>query len=138
MLPACSAQASSPYPALPGVPQPLDTARKGWTAEAGRIKTPIGGKDFLQIDEGYCSRVIDKLAIQGLIRRARSTQDGRRCVLTLTPRGRRTFLELNRRSERAIETLVNGLSSGEIGRLVVALQAARTLLERGADHDRDA
>jgi hypothetical protein len=59
MLPACSAQASSPYPALPGVPRPLDTARKGWTAEAGRIKTPIGPAHFagLPAYRGACGSV---------------------------------------------------------------------------------
>jgi DNA-binding MarR family transcriptional regulator len=90
-------------------------------------------KDFLQIDEGYCSRLLDGLATQGLIRRTRSAQDGRRYTLTLTARGRRLFLDLNRRSTNAIATLISDLSETETRQLVSSLQTAQALLERGRE-----
>ena len=54
----------------------------------------------LDLDAGYLSRVLRNFEKRGLIRRTTSTSDARQSHLTLTPRGRKDFAPLERKSER--------------------------------------
>jgi DNA-binding MarR family transcriptional regulator len=87
-------------------------------------------KTTLQIDEGYCSRILDKLAANGLVSRTQAETDRRRYVLALTARGHKVFAGLNQRSDRAIETMVAALSKKEERRLAELMREIRDLLER--------
>jgi DNA-binding MarR family transcriptional regulator len=49
--------------------------------------TPSGAADFLGVDRGTVTRLIDKLESQGLIQRNPSTEDGRRISITVKPEG---------------------------------------------------
>jgi len=85
-------------------------------------------KQVLNVDEGYLSRTIDKLTRQGLIRKRRARGDGRVVELSLSPRGRRSFMDLKRRMEDAIEDLIQPLSDTEVEELVAHMQRVRMLL----------
>src|SRR5881296_1449790 len=75
-------------------------------------------KNFLNVDEGYLSRTLDKLARQGLITRRQSENDGRSFILSLSKKGERVFLALNQRSEAVVESMIMRLSPDEIHDLV--------------------
>ena len=66
----------------------------------------------LDMDFGYLSRSVRSLERRHLIRRSRSSDDGRQQVLTLTPSGRAAFRSLDSRS------------STQIGRMLAPLSAA--------------
>jgi DNA-binding MarR family transcriptional regulator len=65
-------------------------ARKG--ASAGEIGAALG------LDLGYLSRIVQAFSSRGLITRKRSSNDGRRIVLSLTARGRKAFHAIDKKS----------------------------------------
>ena len=82
----------------------------------------------LDIDPGYLSRILSRLEGQGLVRRERSGADARRQVVGLTPRGRRAFQTLDRRSVRQIRDLLAEIRDEDQGRLVSAMRTIRRVL----------
>ena len=90
-------------------------------------------KNFLQVDEGYLSRTLDKLVKQGLILRKQSKNDGRSFILSLTKKGEKEFLTLNERSEAAIELMIKHLSLDELSELVSIICRIQELLKKGAN-----
>ncbi|HEX9614195.1 MAG TPA: MarR family winged helix-turn-helix transcriptional regulator [Bacteroidota bacterium] len=92
-------------------------------------------KRFLRVDEGYLSRTIDALVKRGLVLRNQSEKDGREFVLSLTGKGKREFLTLNRRSEEAVGSMIKHLSRGQVDRLLAMLRTVRTLLTEGPKND---
>src|SRR5438477_7126993 len=55
------------------------------------------GKE-LGLDPGYLSRILSKFLKSGLIRKVASEADGRRMLLSLSPKGNKLFHSLDRRS----------------------------------------
>ena len=51
---------------------------------------------FLAVEERYLSRTIDALVKKGLLTRTRSLEDGRVFLLSLSSKGWREFLRLNK------------------------------------------
>jgi DNA-binding MarR family transcriptional regulator len=92
-------------------------------------------KQFLQVDEGYLSRTIDKLVDQGMIVRRQSEKDRRLFVLSLSEKGSKEFLALNSRSEAAVDSMIMHLSSGQIDRLVSMMRTIRELLSKEQGDD---
>jgi DNA-binding MarR family transcriptional regulator/GNAT superfamily N-acetyltransferase len=86
----------------------------------------------LDIDAGYLSRILARFEADGLLTRARSSTDGRRQVIGLTPSGVAAFHTLDSRSAEEIAALLSPLSEEEQGRLVAAMGTIRSLL--GEDH----
>lgn len=82
----------------------------------------------LDLDPGYASRILRGFRQRRLIDRRRSPEDGRRAILSLTPRGRKTFAPLDRRSHDDVAALLARLPSAEQGRLVAAMQTIESLL----------
>ena len=89
------------------------------------------GRD-LGLDPGYLSRILRGFARRRLIRRARSTADGRHVHLSITPKGRAAFAPLDARSQVAAETLLRPLAPAARTQLVSAMQAIERVLEGGA------
>lgn len=79
----------------------------------------------LDLDSGYLTRVVGRLRDAGVVTTERSTTDGRRQVVRLTPHGRAEFAELDQRSSQAAAGLLAGLDTVERHRLVDALTAAQ-------------
>lgn len=84
----------------------------------------------LAMDEGYLSRTIDRLVRGGLIARRRSSDDRRVVALSLTPRGRATFLRLDGEAEAAVHAMIGHLSSEEIGDVVRSMRRIQRLLTK--------
>lgn len=79
----------------------------------------------LHLHPSTVTGILQRLEIQGLIRRARHADDARRAVLRLTPAGRRLNVALAGTVEAAARMVLAGASAAE-------QRAARHLLERMA------
>jgi DNA-binding MarR family transcriptional regulator/N-acetylglutamate synthase-like GNAT family acetyltransferase len=98
---------------------------------AQRDQTEVSDlRESLGIDAGYLSRLIGRLERRKLLKRARSSSDGRRQVITLTAAGRRKYELLDRRSAREVAALVDRAPDPE--RLVGAMTTIEEIL-RGRD-----
>ncbi|MEN3357192.1 MAG: hypothetical protein V7637_1174 [Mycobacteriales bacterium] len=82
----------------------------------------------LALDAGYLSRLLGRLAGDGLITRERSEVDGRRQVIRLTDAGRAVFGTLNERSAGEVQRLLRPLSEVDQRRLVGAMAAIQGVL----------
>ena len=83
----------------------------------------------LDLDAGYLSRVLRNFERRGLIRKRASPNDGRQSHLTLTPRGRKSFMPLDARSQRDTAAMLGKLAPAEQARLIAAMTAIEMLLE---------
>jgi DNA-binding MarR family transcriptional regulator/GNAT superfamily N-acetyltransferase len=83
------------------------------------------------IDAGYLSRILASFELAGLLRRRRSSADGRRVVVELTRRGRTAYRTLNERSAAENKTLLGRLSPGDRERLLLATEEIQALLTGG-------
>jgi DNA-binding MarR family transcriptional regulator/N-acetylglutamate synthase-like GNAT family acetyltransferase len=83
----------------------------------------------LDLDAGYLSRVLRNFERRGLIRRRASPKDGRQSHLALTPRGKKSFMPLDVRSQRATAAMLEKLKPTGQARLVAAMATIETLLE---------
>jgi DNA-binding MarR family transcriptional regulator/GNAT superfamily N-acetyltransferase len=92
--------------------------------------TAVGLQRSLLLDAGYLSRLLGGLEQKGLLRRKRSPSDGRRSLLALTTRGRKTFAELDARARKDVGSLVAHLSERARQRLVGAMATIEELLGR--------
>jgi DNA-binding MarR family transcriptional regulator/N-acetylglutamate synthase-like GNAT family acetyltransferase len=75
----------------------------------------------LGLDPGYLSRLLAKLERQGLLRRERSSSDGRQSFLSLTRKGQRVFRPLERRSNQQVAMMLNRLTSAQQKQLLSAM-----------------
>ena len=82
----------------------------------------------LNIDPGYLSRIIKKQEAQGLVRKVRSEQDGRRIELFLSPAGRDVAAMLGGASQRDIGLMLHPLGSRDREILVNAMRTIEHLL----------
>jgi DNA-binding MarR family transcriptional regulator/GNAT superfamily N-acetyltransferase len=91
------------------------------------------GKE-LGLDAGYLSRMLRSLTQRGVVRRTRSTTDGRRAHLSLTTRGQAAFARLNQQTHNDVAAMLRKLSAGDQCRLVAAMHVIEGLLDaRRAD-----
>ena len=86
----------------------------------------------LGLDAGYLSRLLRRLEVKRLVTRTQSKTDGRESLLALTPRGRDAFSALDRRSARAVRSLLARCSAAEQRRLVDAMGTIQSVLD--AEH----
>jgi DNA-binding MarR family transcriptional regulator/GNAT superfamily N-acetyltransferase len=82
----------------------------------------------LDLDAGYLSRILNRLTADGLAEREKSTVDGRRQVVRLTPAGRAVAADLDARSTEQISALVAGISADDERRLVDAMSTIERVL----------
>ncbi|MEO1224637.1 MAG: helix-turn-helix domain-containing GNAT family N-acetyltransferase [Pseudomonadota bacterium] len=85
------------------------------------------GRD-LDLDAGYLSRVLQRLAKAGLLSKRRSNQDGRQTILRLTAKGQAAFDMLNERSHRKFSDELEKLSPRQQRRLIASLNTVEGLL----------
>ncbi len=109
-------------------PYSLGEARVLYEIASQRAPTASEIARRLDLDAGYLSRVLRNFERRGLIRRRTSPKDGRQSHLTLTPRGRKSFMPLDARSQRATAAMLERLVSADQARLVAAMATIETLL----------
>jgi DNA-binding MarR family transcriptional regulator/GNAT superfamily N-acetyltransferase len=83
----------------------------------------------LDLDAGYLSRLLRNFERRGLIRRQTSPRDARQSHLSLTPRGRRAFAPLERRSQHDAATMLERLPPAAQSRLIAAMHTIQGLLD---------
>jgi GNAT superfamily N-acetyltransferase len=92
---------------------------------------------MLGLDAGYLSRILQGFVDSRLIQRQRSTEDGRRAQLSLTSKGRKAFVTIDRSSRKTIGEMISPLSPTQRERLLGAMRILEeTLSESGAIRDR--
>jgi len=84
----------------------------------------------LDLDPGYLSRLLQGLRRHGLVHGEASAADARRVQLSLTPKGRKAYQQLDARSRDEVAAMLGKLGTPEQARLVEALQAAQSVLDR--------
>ena len=87
----------------------------------------------LGLDAGYLSRLLADLEKRGLVRREPSKTDGRRHLLSLTGKGRRTFGPLEKRSNEQVAAMLARLSPPGKKRLLGAMATIEELLGERAE-----
>ena len=97
--------------------------------ERGECTASELGAD-LDLDLGYLSRVLQGLRRQGLVQGEVSKHDARRVRLSLTARGRKAYQLLDVRSRDLVAGMLGKLAAPEQARLVGALHAVESVLER--------
>jgi DNA-binding MarR family transcriptional regulator/GNAT superfamily N-acetyltransferase len=114
-------------------PYSLGEARVLYEIARGDAPTASEIGRALDLDAGYLSRVLRNFEKRGLIRRKASSSDARQSHLMLTPRGRKDFAPLERRSQHDIGTMLGGLGPDNQLRLIGAMQTIQTLLGGNAE-----
>jgi DNA-binding MarR family transcriptional regulator/GNAT superfamily N-acetyltransferase len=86
----------------------------------------------LDLDPAYLSRLLRNFEKRGLIRRRTSPKDSRQSHLTLTVRGRKSFMPLDARSQRDTAAMLANLAPANQARLIAAMCTIEKLLGRGS------
>jgi DNA-binding MarR family transcriptional regulator len=89
-------------------------------------------RERIIIDEGYLSRILDHFVKRGLIKKTRSSEDGRLWILVPTEKGKKEFASLNDNSSRLIAQMIQKLSPQECEELVEKMERIHELLR---NHD---
>ncbi|WP_339788864.1 MarR family winged helix-turn-helix transcriptional regulator [uncultured Imperialibacter sp.] len=87
-------------------------------------------KAATKMDEGYLSRIVDKLLKQGLLKKTKSEEDGRAFLLSLSVAGQREFARLDKASHDNIASLLKKISSAEVDLLSNQLQSIKSILAK--------
>jgi len=82
----------------------------------------------LDMDAGYISRILRRLARDGLVERRLCERDRRQSILRLSPSGRAAFAELDAGSRRDVGAILGRLPEGEQRRLVAAMATIEEVL----------
>jgi len=91
----------------------------------------------LGIDRGYLSRLLTKFQRRRLIKRTRSSSDGRRSLLHMTPKGRAVFAPLDRAAREQISAMLEPMTPAQRSDLTAALdRMLRVLGTTAASPDR--
>jgi DNA-binding MarR family transcriptional regulator/GNAT superfamily N-acetyltransferase len=109
-------------------PYSLTEARVLFELAQRDLSEVTGLRRSLDLDAGYLSRILSRFEADGLIRRERSAEDGRRQVAGLTERGRTVYGELDARSGDQIRRILAGLPEPDQRRLVGAMAAIEQIL----------
>jgi DNA-binding MarR family transcriptional regulator/GNAT superfamily N-acetyltransferase len=109
-------------------PYSLGEARVLYEIARGGAPTASQVGRALDLDAGYLSRVLRNFEKRGLIQRTASAADARQSHLTLTPRGRKDYAPLERRSQHDTGAMLGGLSPEDQLRLIAAMETIQTLL----------
>jgi len=118
-------------------PYSLGEARLLYEIASGASPTASDIARTLDLDAGYLSRTLRNFEKRGLIERKAAANDARQSLVMLSPRGRKAFAPLERRSQRDVAALLDRLAPAEQDRLVAAMSTIEALLG-GAPENRPA
>jgi DNA-binding MarR family transcriptional regulator/N-acetylglutamate synthase-like GNAT family acetyltransferase len=113
---------------------PLTLAQVRVLYEANREAPPPAAElaRELDLDAAYLSRMLKGFARSGLVRRVAAAGDGRKSLVALTAKGRRTLDRLQDRSRAEVAALLAPLPPAAQDRLVAAMREIEQVLDGGA------
>ncbi|MCP2267469.1 GNAT family N-acetyltransferase [Promicromonospora thailandica] len=91
-------------------------------------------RERLDLDSGYLTRLLSRLADDGLVEVLTDPADRRRRTVTLTAGGQAAYQELDDRSERTARDLLEPLTERQRARLDEALRTADLLIRAATVH----
>lgn len=91
----------------------------------------------LALDAGYLSRILRDFSKRGLVDKKHSASDGRQSLLTLTARGRKAFIPLDRRAGEEVGRMLRELSASDQARLIGAMDTIENLLSGQSAQSKD-
>jgi DNA-binding MarR family transcriptional regulator/predicted GNAT family acetyltransferase len=91
-------------------------------------------RERLDLDSGYLTRLLSRLADDGLVEVRPDPADRRRRLVTLTTDGQAAYRELNERSDRKARGLMEPLTERQRARLDEALGTADLLIRAATVH----
>jgi DNA-binding MarR family transcriptional regulator/ribosomal protein S18 acetylase RimI-like enzyme len=109
-------------------PYTLGEARLLYEIARGDAPTASDIGRALDLDAGYLSRTLRNFEKRGLIERKISASDGRQSHLALSPRGKKSFAPLERRSQRDTAAMLARLKPADEARLIAAMTTIEDLL----------
>jgi DNA-binding MarR family transcriptional regulator/GNAT superfamily N-acetyltransferase len=122
-------------PGYLGSPFPLPQARVLYElGQRGETTASELGAE-LDLDLGYLSRLLQGLRRQGLVQGEAAKEDARRVRLALTAKGRKAYQQLDARSREEVAGMLGKLATTDQERLVGALHAVESVLERKKDSE---
>ncbi len=96
----------------------------------------VGAADLasrLRIDRGYLSRILARFQKSGIVRFESSAADGRRSLLSLTAKGKRTFDALEARQHEEVAALLAPVAPGGRRRLIESMRTIELILGAPAE-----
>lgn len=96
---------------------------------SGEVKTSKEIINYLDIDQGYLSRVLSRFEKNGLIERKSSKKDARRKFLILTKKGKVVVDDLTKKANLQISNLVDNLSLDKQQKLYSSIKNIEELLQ---------
>jgi DNA-binding MarR family transcriptional regulator len=87
-------------------------------------------REKIIIDEGYLSRILDSFTKRGLIKKTRSSKDGRLRIIAPTEKGKREFANINTNSNQLIAQMIEKLAPQECVELIEKMERIRELLSK--------
>ena len=87
-------------------------------------------RERIVIDEGYLSRILDSFTKRGLIKKTRSSKDGRLRIIVPTEKGQREFANINTNSNQLIAQMIEKLSPQECVELIQTMERIHELLSK--------
>ncbi len=85
----------------------------------------------LGLDQGYLSRILDRLEKQDVLKKVKSQKDGRQRLLSLTSKGQNGFELLNTRASDEVADMLQRLSESDQLRLIKAMNTIESILDEG-------
>ena len=90
---------------------------------------------YLMVTGGNVTGLTDELEREGLVMRSPSREERRAWIVSLTPKGRRSFEAMAKEHELWVLELLSGLDAKAVQRLHAELGALRVHLVRGLRSD---
>jgi DNA-binding MarR family transcriptional regulator/GNAT superfamily N-acetyltransferase len=107
----------------------LTETRLLWELAHAESRTAAELARELELDPGYLSRLLRGLRERGLIKSARSKEDGRQVQLSLSAAGKRAFAPLDTRSRDEVGAMLGALGEAQQQRLLQAIATMGQLLD---------
>jgi DNA-binding MarR family transcriptional regulator len=111
--------------------QQFDTTLPRFDVMAALYRTPEGMlmsdlSRFLLVSNGNVTGIIDRLASEGLVKRARRNGDRRTSIVRLTPTGQAAFKQMAAAHQGWVDELLAGVSKADAQRLTTMLEVFRS------------
>ena len=84
--------------------------------------------EYLSVDKGYMSRMMQNLEKKGLIERVKSEKDAREKHLCLTAEGEKLNLLLEEKADQRILRQIEGIGEEEFSKLLDAMKTIETIM----------